>query len=491
MRTVKSQKRDRVYGWCVGACLVALGLGCVIDNSEELEPLEIQCIAGESDRQCSGGETTVFDASPLAFNSAVANLDDDDIDKFELGQHVFTVSFQAGNGFGGDFKGVGPRFNDSSCGGCHLGNGRANPYDNRGQPTPALLVRVSKLDAQGVAHPLDAYGSQLQPQGVSDRFEDIGGEVDIFVRWETTTGAFDDGTPYELVRPDFSFSNPAHGRFEQGFVYSPRATSSMIGLGLLEAIPSSQILAQADPDDEDQDGISGRPNIHRDEVTGARKVGRFGWKSSHATLQDQNAAAMLGDIGVVSRHVRTKDCNVAMPSSPCTDVNGVLQGEVEIEDHFMDALDFYTRHIAPPASRFGHFEEGGLHQEGLELFEELGCDACHTPSWTTASGHPNKALAGQVIFPYTDLLLHDMGEGLADGRPDGEANGHEWRTAPLWGLGLVDTVNDHQRFLHDGRARNVSEAILWHGGEAAASRDLYKALDSSERRKLIAFLNAL
>ena len=473
---------------------VFMSSGCVLEQSgeefaPEFEEADI-CAEDTSSKRCLGGNATIFDDSPQAFNFPVPTMARQDRDRFDLGRDVFTINFQDSK-FGRDFEGLGPRFNDSSCGGCHQLNGRANPYRFDDQPTPALLIRVSRLDEDGVAHPLKEYGSQLQPFGV----DGSDGEVQIFATWQTrlvTLGPRGRDGQVELTWPEFSFFEPAHGRFERGFVYSPRATPTMVGLGLLEAIPSDALLAQADPDDEDGDGISGRPNIEVDAVTGERLVGRFGWKAGHATLTSQNAAAMLGDIGVVSSRMAREDCGVAIPASTCRrGADGELVGQLEIEDHFMEALDFYTRHIAPPASRFGNFGMEDLHQRGEDLFEEAGCASCHTPSWRTAPDAISEALAGQEIWPYTDLLLHDMGEGLADGRPEGEATGREWRTPPLWGIGLAMTVNGHQRFLHDGRARSFEEAILWHGGEAEVSKEAFRTMSSQDRIALIEFLWSL
>lgn len=481
------------WGGAMGALGCAMILsGCVIEESgpefgDDDDFFFETCEPDNPSPRCIGGETTVFDSSPLAFNFAAQTLSARELDRFSLGRDVFTIRFQSGRF--GDFNGLGPHFNDSSCGGCHQNNGRANPYRADDQPTPALLVRVSRLDEDGVAHPLQAYGSQLQPFGVDGG----DGEVKIFATWQTRLERLGEerasGQVVELTWPEFSFFDPAHGRFERGFVYSARATPSMIGLGLLEAIPSRELLAQADPDDEDGDGISGRANFEVDAETGKRQVGRFGWKASHATLRSQNAAAMLGDVGVVSGRVRGADCEVAMPASPCQrGADGELVGEVEIEDHLMDALDFYTRHIAPPASRFGQFGAEEVHRRGKAMFEEANCTACHTPSWRTSPEANSEVLAGQEIWPYTDLLLHDMGDGLADGRPDGEATGREWRTPPLWGIGLTTTVNGHQRFLHDGRARSFEEAILWHGGEAEESKEAFRTMSDRDRGALLEFL---
>lgn len=467
--------------WC------AMSTACIgVDSNEGAANCD------EGGELCSGGETTVFEANSDAFGFPAHNLDEDDRAQFERGRTVFHSRFLAAEEFAFPFGGLGPRFNDDSCGSCHAADGRGRPYNNVDQPTPALLIRISRINEQGIAEPVEFYGSQLQPLAI----EGVEPEMDVSVEWSFETGQFNDLESFELATPTFRFTNPAHGRLPQGFVYSPRATPAMIGLGLLEAIPAADILAKADPEDDDLDGISGRPNIERDAETGERRVGRFGWKAGHATLHSQNAAALLGDMGIVTKTVGTADCDAGVPSSTCEQVDGQLQAVSELDTFDQNDLDFYTRHLAVPARRDIFFQDFDDRfdesiDRGEELFAEAQCAACHTPSWTTASELPDKSLAGQQIAPYTDLLLHDMGEGLADGRPDGVADGREWRTAPLWGIGLVSVVNNHTRFLHDGRARNLSEAILWHGGEAAESRDRFKAMSARDRRALLDFLRSL
>jgi CxxC motif-containing protein (DUF1111 family) len=264
---------------------------------------------------------------------------------------------------------------------------------------------------------------------------------------------------------------------------SPRIAPPVIGMGLLEAVPEDQITDRADEDDTDGDGVSGRPNRVVDPVTGETTLGRLGWKANVASVAAQTAGAFHGDLGVTSP---------VFPDQDCTEVETACRsaidgGDPEVDDQTFEAVVFYTRVVAVPERRP---DERGADVEGAELFLSAGCASCHTPTLTTgASDIP--ALADQVIHPYTDLLLHDMGEGLADGRPDAEATGSEWRTAPLWGIGLTRTVNDHTRFLHDGRARSLTEAILWHGGEAEASADRFRTMTTEQRDALIAYLETL
>ena len=265
---------------------------------------------------------------------------------------------------------------------------------------------------------------------------------------------------------------------------SPRVAPATIGMGLLEAIPEERIMALADPDDADADGISGRPNFVWSVRERKLSLGRFGWKANQPSVEQQAAGAFLGDIGITSSLFPEENCPPAQAA--CTGApNG---GSPEIPDTRLEKVTIYTQTLAVPAMR--NVEDPEV-QQGARLFVQSQCSMCHTPRHETGQGHPLEPLRGQTIYPYTDLLLHDMGDGLADNRPDGLANGSEWRTPPLWGIGLVQTVNGHTMFLHDGRARNLEEAILWHGGEAKASRDEFMGLTTKERNALIKFLESL
>jgi CxxC motif-containing protein (DUF1111 family) len=264
---------------------------------------------------------------------------------------------------------------------------------------------------------------------------------------------------------------------------SPRIAPAVFGVGLLEGVPAAAIEAAADPDDEDGDGISGRVNHVLDPVTGERVLGRFGWKANVPSVRAQNAGAFAGDIGITSTVFPRQSCTPAQAECSAQPTGG----DPEVDDAKLDQVTFYTRTLAVPARRA---VAQAATRDGQRTFDELGCASCHTPEQRTGASDV-AALSEQVIRPYTDLLLHDMGAGLGDGRPDGEATGREWRTPPLWGIGLVETVNGHTRFLHDGRARNLLEAILWHGGEAAESRDRFAQLSADDRADLLAFLESL
>jgi CxxC motif-containing protein (DUF1111 family) len=263
---------------------------------------------------------------------------------------------------------------------------------------------------------------------------------------------------------------------------SPRIAPAVFGVGLLEAVPEEVIVAAADPDDVDGDGVSGRPNRIVDS-DGDISLGRFGWKANVASVEQQTAGAFLGDVGITSSIHPTQDCTAAEVA--CRDA--ISGGEPELDDHKLGRVVFYTRTLAVPARRDVTVPDVVA---GEAVFSSIGCASCHTPELQTGDTDI-VALRGQTIRPYTDLLLHDLGPGLADGRPDGLATGTEWRTPPLWGIGLVETVNGHTRFLHDGRARNLTEAVLWHGGEADGAQQRFRSLSASERAALIAFLESL
>jgi len=265
----------------------------------------------------------------------------------------------------------------------------------------------------------------------------------------------------------------------------------MIGLGLLEAIPEEQIMAHADPDDADGDGISGRPNRVWSQLHEKEMLGRFGWKANVPTIIEQNAGAFSGDIGISTTLHPSGAGECTERQTSCIDApsgNSPKCQNVEVGDELFELMTFYTQNLAVPPRRYADDPEV---LKGKALFHQTGCAQCHQPNFLTGDVPEQPHLSNQRIWPYTDMLLHDMGEGLADNRPDGKASGSEWRTPPLWGIGLTETVSDHTQFLHDGRARNLTEAILWHGGEGQAARDLFAALDKEDRDRLLAFVNSL
>ena len=416
-----------------------------------------------------------------AFTFPIANLDRDDQRAFFFGNRLFNTNWTQAPGSVDSFDGLGPVFNRVSCSGCHLLDGRGRPPETEGAPMLSMLVRLSVSGSSATGGPLvhPAYGDQLNDRAILG----VPAEGRAVISYAEVAGEYDDGEPYSLRRPTYRFEDLAFGPLGDDILISPRVAPAVIGLGLLEAVPESLILALADPEDSDGDGISGRPNRVWDEAAGTVALGRFGWKANAPNLRQQNAGAAVGDIGITSPLF--PDDNCAAGQALCADA--AIHDGPELSEGFLDRMTLYTQVLAVPDRRDAL---NPAVNRGETLFRAAGCAGCHMPTLVTGD-HPVAALSGQTIHPFTDLLLHDMGDGLADGRPDFLATGREWRTPPLWGVGLVETVNGHSNFLHDGRARTLSEAILWHGGEADAARSAFLAMPKADREALLAFLSSL
>lgn len=429
----------------------------------------------------SGGDTTAFTTTRNAFGLSARNLDTLERRTFAVGNSFFRQNWVTAPASTEARDGLGPTFNALSCSSCHLLDGRGKPPDGPDDGERGLLLRLSIPGAgpHGGPLPEPVYGGQLQDRAIVG----VPIEGEFIIVYQEMPGVFADGEPYSLRRPTYQFRKLAFGVMNPETLISPRVAPAVVGMGLLEAIPEADILSAADPDDADGDGISGRVNMVWDERKGVMSLGRFGWKSNVPTVEQQTAGAFLGDLGVTSELFPEENCTG--PQEDCIAApNG---GSPEIGAKRLADVVFYMQTLAVPAMR----DINDLQvQNGAQVFVQAGCAVCHTPQHTTGQ-HEIEALSNQTIYPYTDLLLHDMGPELADGRPDFGADGQEWRTPPLWGIGLVETVNGHTMFLHDGRARNLTEAILWHGGEGAAARDAFKALTKEEREALIRFLNSL
>ena len=426
-----------------------------------------------------GGDTTAYTAGSNAFELSARNLTNEDRRTFEIGDSFFTQNWVAAPASTQARDGLGPTFNAQSCSSCHAHDGRARPPSGDDDPVRGLLLRLSVPGVDGPA-PEPVYGGQLQDRAI------IGVEVEgrIGIEYEEVPGSYPDGTSFSLRKPTYSILDPAFGPTDPEVLISPRIASAVMGMGLLEAIPEERVRGLADPDDSNADGISGRPNEVWDIRRGEYALGRFGWKANQPTVEQQAAGAFRGDIGITSSLFPDENCTDVQEAC-ATAING---GTPEVPDERLGKVAFYVQTLAVPAMR--DFEEPEV-EHGARLFVKANCSSCHTPRHVTGESHAAVALRDQVIFPYTDLLLHDMGEGLADNRPDGLATGTEWRTSPLWGIGLVETVNGHTMFLHDGRARNLEEAILWHGGEALESRNQFMEMPKSDRDALLRFLRSL
>ncbi|MEM6748770.1 MAG: di-heme oxidoredictase family protein, partial [Pseudomonadota bacterium] len=300
-----------------------------------------------------------------------------------------------------------------------------------------------------------------------------------------------DGETVSLRRPSYEIANLGYGEPDPELMISPRVAPPMIGLGLIEAIHPGDILSVEDPGDVDGDGISGRVHWVQEYRTGEPMIGRFGWKATNPTLRQQNAEAFAGDIGMSTPALLAHHGDCTQQQTDCLSrATGVQEhlGASELPDPILELVTYFTANLAVPRRRDVDDPEVLL---GKQHFHDLGCASCHRPSFVTSRDAEIAAHRFQLIWPYSDFLLHDMGEGLADDRPVGQASGREWRTPPLWGIGLTETVNGHTYFLHDGRARNLLEAILWHGGEAQAARDGVVALATQDRNALIRFLETL
>lgn len=433
-----------------------------------------------ADYRLPGGSTTVFDASREAFAQPADNLDPRSLARFFSGDTLFNTNWVSASSVVKGRDGLGPLFNTRSCSACHFKDGRGRPPEPNEIPS-GLLVRISVPgnQANGAPLPHPVYGNQISVRSLPETKP----EADIHISYQESTGSYPDGSEYRIQKPAYTFSNWGYGDTGE-FLSSPRVAPSVFGLGLLDRIPDEAILARADSEDQDQDGISGRPNWVWSVSQQKKVLGKYGWKANKASLLDQSAAAFQGDIGITSQYFPTENYSLRQselerfPSG----------GDPELETRDLEDVVFYLNSLAPPASRFNSEVE---YQSGLALFTGVQCASCHTPEYQTGKSAQLPFLSDQTIYPYTDLLLHDMGEGLADNRPDFEASGREWRTPPLWGIGLIQTVNRHNRLLHDGRARSIEEAILWHGGEATASRNSYMALPLDKRQSLVDFVKAL
>ncbi len=434
----------------------------------------------ERGEELSGGETTVFDTSEDAYTRPAANLSFDEVGTFEVGNNFNGDNWVVAPSSTMTRDGLGPVYNATSCSACHQRDGRGQP-PGPDEEMLSMLIRLSVPgeDAHGGPLPDPTYGGQLQPRSIMG----IPAEGATRVTWEEVPGTYGDGTGYSLRRPHIEISSLAFGPMGDGAMQSARVAAPQYGLGLLEAIAEADIVANADPDDADGDGISGRPNHVWDPSLGATALGRFGWKANVPSILAQTAGALHGDIGITTSLFPEQECTSAQAECAAAPDGG----PTEASDEVLDAMVFYGRTLAVPGRRD---PKEPVVLEGRALFRSAGCADCHVPSFTTGD-HEVAALSNQRIWPYTDVLLHDMGEELADGRPDYEATGTEWRTPPLWGIGLLDTVVHHQFLLHDGRARGFAEAILWHGGEAEAAREAFRTMSRDERDSLIRFLESL
>jgi CxxC motif-containing protein (DUF1111 family) len=440
-------------------------------------------LSAEPGEELSGGkDATTYDFTENAFGKELPGLSNEQLNDFAVGNSFFRNNWVTAPASTTARDGLGVLFNSMSCGGCHAKDGRAAPPATPTDPLNGLLFRLSiaGTSSTGAPVPEPNYGLQLNNRAILG----VTAEGHVSTSYNEVTGNYADGTTYSLRKPSYAFTNLGYGALHSSALFSPRIANQVMGLGLLEAVPEITIISFADENDINNDGISGRPNRVWNIENNRVELGRFGWKANQPTVKQQTAAAFLGDIGITSPLFPGENL-----TAPQLALYGGLPngGSPEISDTNLGRTIFYMKTLAVPARRNVNKQDV---LKGKQLFTQLNCSGCHKPVMQTGASSINQ-LNNQTIRPYTDLLLHDMGTELADNRPDFLATGTEWRTPPLWGIGLIKTVNGHSFLLHDGRARNMEEAILWHGGEALKSRNDFIKLSKAERALLLQFLESL
>ena len=422
-------------------------------------------------------------SSNLAFGKSIPGLTSFQSALFGVGNSLFNTSWVSSPATTTAIDGLGPVFNARACASCHLHDGRGEPLLINGESTRGLLLRLSNgndLITGPIGIPV--YGDQLQDAANFG----IEAEATINVDFEIIIGEYPDGTAYELRKPTYTIINENYGSLS-GTKQSPRIGQQVIGLGFIDALSESSILENEDEFDVNNDGISGKANYVWNVVENKTTIGKFGWKANQPTLAQQISGAFNGDMGLTTDIFPEENCPDGLDCSQF--FNGINEDEsVEVPESIFSRMLTYMSAISVPIRRdYDTFDV----LKGKKIFNDLACVSCHVNDFTTSEYELLPQISNIKIRPYSDFLLHDMGDKLADNRADFLANGNEWRTQPLWGLGLIDFVNDHTFLLHDGRARNVEEAILWHGGEAEKSKNDFMNLSNEKREQLIRFLNSL
>jgi len=468
----------------LSALFLALGLSACDDAPRftKAEPGEAR----------SGGAATVRKSDQNAFSLPSANLPPSRRVDFSVGNSFFRSPWVIAPSTTTARDGLGPLFNTNACQNCHIKDGRGHPPTPDAANAVSMLVRLSIPDAPAYAKvieqvgvvPEPVYGGQFQDMAVPG----VAPEGKVRVDYTPVPVRFKDGTEVELRKPVLQITQLGYGPMHPDTRFSARVAPPMIGLGLLEAIPEEAILANAAAQAKENNGINGRPNRVWDDEQQKTVMGRFGWKAGQPNLNQQNVHAFSGDMGLTTSLRPFDDCTDAQTACKQAPNGNGPDGEPEVSDNILRLVLFYSRNLAVPARR-GVNDAQVL--AGKNLFFQAGCQSCHTPKYTTAANAAEPELANQVIRPYSDLLLHNMGEGLADNRTEFQASGRDWRTPPLWGIGLTQAVSGHTQFLHDGRARNLLEAVLWHGGEAKAAQQQVLSFNAEQRAALLAFLNSL
>ena len=453
---------------------MALGAGpAVTQTSQEATPQDVykQPVAGLSAKQRKQfpqGEK-VFNNFWMAVNNPLIPL---------------TWDLSLPGPSGGEW-GLGPTFMATNCAACHVNAGRGRLLDSGGLAVQQVLrISIAGQDPHGGPNPEPSYGTDIQMFDTVTRKDPAqrAGEAEVFVDWVTQPFKFADGEAVELRKPKVRVENLNFGPLTEGTMLSLRNAQAMVGMGYLEAISEKDILQVAQQ--QKAQGLNGRPNYVRDDINNKQAMGRFGWKANQPSIKQQIAAAFSADIGVTSSLYPFTLCTPAQLEC----LAAIRAPKPELRPEMWEAITFWNQSLAIPERRDVDKPEV---KRGEAVFVSSGCAMCHVPEWRTGKYTAVPVISNQRIRPYTDLLLHDMGPDLADGRPDFKASGSDWRTPPLWGIGLSKQVSASTSFLHDGRARNLLEAVVWHGGEAQASRDKFTALPAEQRNDLITFLESL
>lgn len=484
----------------------------VVSDADDSLPAPLPTQPSE---RLSGGTASVVDASADAFSAHSSTMSDvDRIKEFNLGNDFFENPWVAGSASTSSRDGVGALLNNNACQDCHIRDGRGHAPNvsatDDGTDFSSILLKSARANIDPADRALmeqsllakvadSSVGGQLQHDAVAG----VPKEVDLRVSYTPVQIQFADGSALELRKPVWQLTSNYSGYdFDSDSVFSARVAPSMIGMGLLALIPEAEIIANQDVADSNGDGISGKANYVWSIAEQAVQLGRFGWRAGQPSVLEQSAGAFVNDMGLTSRLQLTDNCQPHQAeclASPNGNGDSVNSYDYEVADSILDAVDFYASHLAVPVRRNVEDEQV---QAGKALFNDAGCVACHIAHYQTSSSAAQPELSDQTIYPYTDLLLHDMGADLADFTRDNQpadsavlveflANAREWRTPPLWGLGLTKTVDPDATLLHDGRARTILEAIVWHGGEAEAAKQQVLQMTSEQRQQLLAFLNDL
>ena len=462
--------------------LIFLLFTILINISCSKEDIYIPLNTYEKGEELSAGSLTTSILGANAFDQAVPGLPTNTDLLFFVGNSLFRQNWVSSPASTTARDGLGPTFNARACSACHNKDGRGSPLKPGQEFSGGFLMRISEVGTGNFGGPkhVSNYGGQIQDRANLG----VPFEAKVGISYTTLKGEFDDGETYELRKPIYTITNEQFGSL-QGVLTSPRVGQQVIGLGLIDALSKEDILYNADEFDTNNDGISEKPNYVWNHTTNQNELGKFGWKSNQPTLLQQVADAFSGDMGLTTSIFPKKNC--PSPQQDC--INSPNGGLPEVPENSLNNIMIYISSLSVPIRR--NYEDENV-LKGKQIFRELKCNTCHTQVFTTSNDYSfNTLLENITIRPFSDFLLHDMGDDLADNRPDFLATGKEWRTQPLWGIGMIQEVNGHTFLLHDGRARNIEEAILWHGGEANESKNMYKKRTKEERQNVLAFINSL